>query len=155
MWRLLWLLFRLFMCLSFVSYLIGFRIVFLFFFFKQKTAYEMRISDWSSDVCSSDLLLSEKLRLVIGALFFLHLFDRLRARRGIGGRALLEIPPARVPGAPRLLRPPDPVPPAHQLPHLRRRDAVRARAGVRARPPARIPARPGTAHGRDAWGQRR
>src|SRR3546814_1909237 len=26
-----------------------------FFFFKQKTAYEMRISDWSSDVCSSDL----------------------------------------------------------------------------------------------------
>src|SRR3546814_7741115 len=28
---------------------------FLFFFFKQKTAYEMRISDWSSDVCSSDL----------------------------------------------------------------------------------------------------
>src|SRR3546814_1272552 len=31
-------------------------VIFLFFFFfKQKTAYEMRISDWSSDVCSSDL----------------------------------------------------------------------------------------------------
>src|SRR3546814_7069440 len=30
---------------------------FIFFFFKQNTAYEMRISDWSSDVCSSDLLL--------------------------------------------------------------------------------------------------
>src|SRR3546814_20843766 len=29
--------------------------MFLFFLFKQKTAYEMRISDWSSDVCSSDL----------------------------------------------------------------------------------------------------
>src|SRR3546814_979609 len=29
--------------------------VVFFFFFKQKTAYEMRISDWSSDVCSSDL----------------------------------------------------------------------------------------------------
>src|SRR3546814_14377116 len=29
--------------------------MFVFFFFKQKTAYEMRISDWSSDVCSSDL----------------------------------------------------------------------------------------------------
>src|SRR3546814_3221864 len=29
-----------------------------FFFFKQKTAYEMRISDWSSDVCSSDLATS-------------------------------------------------------------------------------------------------
>src|SRR3546814_7825479 len=28
----------------------------IFFFFKQKTAYEMRISDWSSDVCSSDLV---------------------------------------------------------------------------------------------------
>src|SRR3546814_19733190 len=31
----------------------------LFFFFKQKTAYEMRISDWSSDVCSSDLLMMD------------------------------------------------------------------------------------------------
>src|SRR3546814_8108459 len=31
---------------------------FLIFFFKQKTAYEMRISDWSSDVCSSDLSLA-------------------------------------------------------------------------------------------------
>src|SRR3546814_3265806 len=30
-------------------------VVFVIFFFKQKTAYEMRISDWSSDVCSSDL----------------------------------------------------------------------------------------------------
>src|SRR3546814_5569769 len=30
-------------------------VFFSFFFFKQKTAYEMRISDWSSDVCSSDL----------------------------------------------------------------------------------------------------
>src|SRR3546814_9000505 len=30
--------------------------MFFFFFFKQKTAYELRISDWSSDVCSSDLI---------------------------------------------------------------------------------------------------
>src|SRR3546814_2434100 len=30
--------------------------ILFFFFFKQKTAYEMRISDWSSDVCSSDLV---------------------------------------------------------------------------------------------------
>src|SRR3546814_8770701 len=30
-------------------------ILYIVFFFKQKTAYEMRISDWSSDVCSSDL----------------------------------------------------------------------------------------------------
>src|SRR3546814_12010838 len=34
-------------------------LVYYFFFFKQKTAYEMRISDWSSDVCSSDLLSNE------------------------------------------------------------------------------------------------
>src|SRR3546814_9248023 len=32
----------------------------IIFFFKQKTAYEMRISDWSSDVCSSDLLVAER-----------------------------------------------------------------------------------------------
>src|SRR3546814_9500297 len=35
--------------------------MFFFFLFKQKTAYEMRISDWSSDVCSSDLT-----KLVVG-----------------------------------------------------------------------------------------
>src|SRR3546814_16635486 len=34
----------------------------MFFFFKQKTAYEMRISDWSSDVCSSDLVVLEEKR---------------------------------------------------------------------------------------------
>src|SRR3546814_7570204 len=34
----------------------------LFLFFKQKTAYEMRISDWSSDVCSSDLQAVQHLR---------------------------------------------------------------------------------------------
>src|SRR3546814_6062005 len=45
----------------------------VFFFFKQKTAYDMRISDWSSDVCSSDLReiaddkeISEWLDLVVG-----------------------------------------------------------------------------------------
>src|SRR3546814_8314496 len=36
-------------------YVIWFVFFSLVFFFKQKTAYEMRISDWSSDVCSSDL----------------------------------------------------------------------------------------------------
>src|SRR3546814_11738608 len=35
----------------------------MLFFFKQKTAYEMRISDWSSDVCSSDLLLEQTLKV--------------------------------------------------------------------------------------------
>src|SRR3546814_9626970 len=38
----------------------------LFFFFKQKTAYEMRISDWSSDVCSSDLM--ERYAEIVAAL---------------------------------------------------------------------------------------
>src|SRR3546814_10100342 len=33
---------------------------YVFFFFKQKTAYEMRISDWSSDVCSSDLSMTPR-----------------------------------------------------------------------------------------------
>src|SRR3546814_618046 len=37
---------------------------FFFFFFKQKTAYEVRISDWSSDVCSSDLLAALRSRVV-------------------------------------------------------------------------------------------
>src|SRR3546814_3478081 len=40
--------------------------VFLFFF-KQKTAYEMRISDWSSDVCSSDLLREGERGRIVGA----------------------------------------------------------------------------------------
>src|SRR3546814_3181131 len=43
--------------------------MFVFFFFKQKTAYEMRISDWSSDVCSSDLVvrkLVEKNTIITG-----------------------------------------------------------------------------------------
>src|SRR3546814_6600322 len=42
-----------------------------FFFFKQKTAYEMRISDWSSDVCSSDLA------MVATPTFFLFLLAPL------------------------------------------------------------------------------
>src|SRR3546814_14686206 len=41
-------------------------VVCAFFFFKQKTAYEMRISDWSSDVCSSDLWLNS--HLIVGLL---------------------------------------------------------------------------------------
>src|SRR3546814_10640278 len=40
-------------CISTLLFVLVFAVV---FFFKQKTAYEMRISDWSSDVCSSDLV---------------------------------------------------------------------------------------------------
>src|SRR3546814_6499496 len=38
-----------------MSWLLLYGVPFVLFFYKQKTAYEMRISDWSSDVCSSDL----------------------------------------------------------------------------------------------------
>src|SRR3546814_746902 len=45
------------LCFTFcwIMFVFYFVFLFLFFFFKQKTAYEMRISDWISDVCSSDL----------------------------------------------------------------------------------------------------
>src|SRR3546814_9489734 len=55
------------MCISSVYdsvYHYWFSLAVCFFFFKQKTAYEMRISDWSSDVCSSDLSAQ---RRVLGA----------------------------------------------------------------------------------------
>src|SRR3546814_15532673 len=87
-----------------------------FFFFKQKTAYEMRISDWSSDVCSSDLL-HDLAGLAEAALRHVHVapgdLDRVVAvrrqtldggDRGIGGlrhggqaaphRAAVEVPGA-------------------------------------------------------------
>src|SRR3546814_9573207 len=41
-------------------------VYFCFLFFKQKTAYEMRISDWSSDVCSSDLYVGADLDDALG-----------------------------------------------------------------------------------------
>src|SRR3546814_9788991 len=44
-----------FLAFHFVLYAFVVSYCIFFFFFKQKTAYEMRISDWSSDVCSSDL----------------------------------------------------------------------------------------------------
>src|SRR3546814_1995611 len=63
--------------------------VVLFFFFKQKTAYEMRISDWSSDVCSSDL--AEQ--LAVDRIALLRAVERQRrhafgvdAQYQIGGR---------------------------------------------------------------------
>src|SRR3546814_9468611 len=50
-------------CVSLMFYcvlLCGVVVVVFLFFFKQKTAYEMRISDWSSDVCSSDLFAARR-----------------------------------------------------------------------------------------------
>src|SRR3546814_8200726 len=49
----------------------------VFFFFKQKTAYEMSISDWSSDVCSSDLLEAQPLDRIAAAAPH-HAFDLAR-----------------------------------------------------------------------------
>src|SRR3546814_8715698 len=46
-------------CSSLFSCVLSIVVSLLFFFFMQKTAYEMRISDWSSDVCSSDLIAGE------------------------------------------------------------------------------------------------
>src|SRR3546814_4204185 len=51
----------------------------LFFFFKQKTAYEMRISDWSSDVCSSDLLFDCRLNLEDKPLSQAQLIEAVKA----------------------------------------------------------------------------
>src|SRR3546814_2274950 len=51
----------------------------LFFFFKQKTAYEMRISDWSSDVCSSDLAPTQSELVVLAAESREELLQRARA----------------------------------------------------------------------------
>src|SRR3546814_11768364 len=51
-------------------------------FFKQKTAYEMRISDWSSDVCSSDLPRDARGLEILAAIFNDRLFDRLRPEQG-------------------------------------------------------------------------
>src|SRR3546814_3154526 len=48
--------------------------MYCFFFFKQKTAYEMRISDWSSDVCSSDLY--QTTQAVMGAMQGIAQYNR-------------------------------------------------------------------------------
>src|SRR3546814_20767748 len=51
----------------------------IFFFFKQKTAYELRISDWSSDVCSSDLTVCPSFRRRLPA----HCSDRTGRERPV------------------------------------------------------------------------
>src|SRR3546814_8130069 len=59
-----------------------------FFFFKQKTAYEMRISDWSSDVCSSDLVTSA------GHLLAFPVSELPELDKGKGNK-IIEIPKAK------------------------------------------------------------
>src|SRR3546814_8912817 len=62
-----------------------------FFFFKQKSAYEMRISDWSSDVCSSDLVQKPYAQLIVSDGRYAYQYDpdlaqvtRRSARDSIG-----------------------------------------------------------------------
>src|SRR3546814_10844903 len=72
--------------------------MFSFFFFKQKTAYEMRISDWSSDVCSSDLVAGIRALFIPDGVFdvdnmaltYFHIYGRgtLRKRAGTKGAML-------------------------------------------------------------------
>src|SRR3546814_5155195 len=89
-----------FLLLCYRVFVLDFLLIFFdFFFFKQKTAYEMRISDWSSDVCSSDLhsplyrgegvapevhliTLPERLKQQLQLDFFCCIFD-LCVHRGI------------------------------------------------------------------------
>src|SRR3546814_2200571 len=59
--------------------------MYVVFFFKQKTAYEMRISDWSSDVCSSDL------RIGICRLEHVHHCRHALARVGAGKNAIEDL----------------------------------------------------------------
>src|SRR3546814_1093080 len=73
------------MCFLAVSY---FRVE--FFFFKQQTAYELRISDWSSDVCSSDLRYSGRCDRSHGR--------TPRAARPTGAGRVLLLASTRVPG---------------------------------------------------------
>src|SRR3546814_4825377 len=65
----------------------------MFVFFKQKTAYEMRISDWSSDVCSSDLF-DERVAiddLPFGGRHLLAHGELLRAHGGLDARQALHV----------------------------------------------------------------
>src|SRR3546814_13833499 len=66
----------------------------LFFFFKQKTAYEMRISDWSSDVCSSDLPWIKSAMIwagvIVALLLFVSMFDSRTASSAGAGIAYSE-----------------------------------------------------------------
>src|SRR3546814_5154900 len=60
----------------------------IFFFFKQKTAYEVRISDWSSDVCSSDLELDAGQRRDLVRAFA----EDIRDRYGVAVDAAIHAP---------------------------------------------------------------
>src|SRR3546814_2745023 len=70
-----------------------FNFVSIFFFFKQKTAYEMRISDWSSDVCSSDLVDQNLAQQALVAVQSYVAIRQLRAEFDFRARRLLRHQP--------------------------------------------------------------
>src|SRR3546814_5124116 len=74
---------------------------FCFFFFKQKTAYELRISDWISDVCSSDLHFGFEAEMVVSARHKLR--KALEGCRWIGGDHI-DRATSRIPSVQRALR---------------------------------------------------
>src|SRR3546814_8883063 len=62
-----------------------------FFFFKQKTAYEMRISDWSSDVCSSDLQTARRFREAgVAAIAICFLYSFVRPEHEARAKAIMQ-----------------------------------------------------------------
>src|SRR3546814_1264257 len=80
-----------------MSLILSYVYLVVFFFFKQKTAYEMRISDWSSDVCSSDLCLHRQIAGDV-AVQRLDLLDH----RGGDGAAAPRLQPGRAEPAERV-----------------------------------------------------
>src|SRR3546814_18288596 len=62
-------------------------VLFYVFFFKQKTAYEMRISDWSSDVCSSDLPATGHMKKRSFGPWMMRAFGVLAKLKGLRGTA--------------------------------------------------------------------
>src|SRR3546814_1281078 len=110
-----------------------------FFFFKQKTAYELRISDWSSDVCSSDLILP-LFDVAAGRVLDRLLLASAGDARAFGGgfRVILLRDPA------------DPVRPPAALGLGRARDKIAERRGLIVAGPILIFARCGRVdHARD------
>src|SRR3546814_3948821 len=86
-----------FVCVCEVSYIVGYSLIvvwYVVFFFKQKTAYEMRISDWSSDVCSSDLRMAGGLCLLVkpsGARTWLLRMQKDGRRRDYGLGSAIDV----------------------------------------------------------------
>src|SRR3546814_7731450 len=81
-----------------VSHMLCVVCIVLFFFFKQKTAYEMRISDWSSDVCSSDLAAGTQLTDAVNVSQLTGVTDALGGGAGINPDGSIKAPSYSVAG---------------------------------------------------------